>query len=79
MTIYGYARVSTQDQKLNRQLDALRDYGVECLYTDKLSGKDFNRPGYTIEAGRGTNPLPISQFDKIYADNLGILVYGAMV
>ena len=38
MTIYGYARVSTQDQKLNRQLDALRDYGVECLYTDKLSG-----------------------------------------
>ena len=46
MTIYGYARVSTQDQKLNRQLDALRDYGVECLYTDKLSGKDFNRPGY---------------------------------
>ncbi len=36
----------------------------------------FRRPGYTIEAGRGENPLPISQFDEIYADNLGILVRG---
>ena len=29
----------------------------------------FDRPGYTIEAGLGTNPLPISQFDNIYGDN----------
>ena len=36
----------------------------------------YNRPGYTIEAGRGENPLPLSQFDKIYRDNLGILVTG---
>ena len=36
----------------------------------------FRRPGYTIEAGRGENPLPISQFDEIYRDNLGILVTG---
>lgn len=41
--------------------------------------QDFDRPGYTIEAGRGTNPLPIGQFDKIYRDNLGILTYGALV
>ncbi len=34
---------------------------------------NFDRPGFTIEAGRGVNPLPISDFDKIYADNLGIL------
>lgn len=34
----------------------------------------FRRPGYTIEAGRGENPLPITQFDEIYSDNLGILV-----
>lgn len=38
----------------------------------------FRRPGYTIEVGRGENPLPLSQFDKIYADNLGILVLAAM-
>lgn len=36
----------------------------------------FRRPGYTIEAGRGENPLPIGQFDEIYRDNLGILVSG---
>lgn len=34
----------------------------------------YNLPAYTIEVGRGTNPLPISQFDTIYEDNLGILV-----
>lgn len=38
----------------------------------------FRKPGYTIEAGRGENPLPISQFDEIYQDNLGILVTAAM-
>lgn len=37
----------------------------------------YNRPGYTIEAGLGENPLPISQFDQIYQENLGILVLGA--
>lgn len=40
---------------------------------------EYNRPGYTIEAGWGENPLPISQFDKIYADNIGILVLGAIL
>ena len=38
----------------------------------------FRRPGYTIEAGLGENPLPISQFDSIYRDNLGILVTAAL-
>lgn len=38
----------------------------------------YNKPGYTIEAGIGVNPLPISQFNKIYSDNIGILVYGAL-
>ena len=40
--------------------------------------KDFRRPGYTVEAGSGTNPLPLSQFDEIYRDNLGILVTAAL-
>ena len=35
--------------------------------------------GYTIEAGIGENPLPISQFDEIYNDNIGILILGAVV
>ena len=35
--------------------------------------QNYNRPGYTIEVGRGVNPLPLSQFSAIYSDNLGIL------
>lgn len=38
----------------------------------------FRRPGFTIEAGLGENPLPIEQFDEIYRDNLGILVTAAV-
>ena len=41
--------------------------------------QNYNRPGYTIEAGIGENPLPIEQFDDIYNDNLGILVLGAVL
>ncbi len=36
----------------------------------------YNRPGYTIEAGEGVSPLPLSQFSQIYADCLGILTLG---
>ena len=38
----------------------------------------FRRPGFTIEVGQGENPLPLTQFDKIYADNLGILTTAAL-
>ena len=37
----------------------------------------FRRPGYTIEVGKGENPLPLAQFPEIYRDNLGILVSAA--
>ena len=39
----------------------------------------FDRPGFTIEAGRGKNPLPVSDFDTLYRENLPILTYGALV
>ncbi len=39
--------------------------------------QNFRKPGYTIEVGEGENPLPLSQFDEIYRDNLGILVTAA--
>ncbi len=57
----------------------------ETPYASSFAGyKDwfiltYNRPGYTIEAGSGINPLPISQFPKIYQDNLSILVNGLAV
>ena len=40
--------------------------------------QNFRRPGFTIEVGSGTNPLPLEQFDEIYSDNLGILVTAAL-
>ena len=48
--IYGYARVSSKDQKLDRQLVELENYGiaVENIYFDKQSGKDFDRTNYQI-------------------------------
>ena len=40
--------------------------------------QNFRRPGFTIEAGAGENPLSIEQFPEIYRDNLGILVTAAL-
>ena len=42
--IYGYARVSTVDQNLDRQIDALKKYGVDILFCEKMSGTKKNRP-----------------------------------
>lgn len=41
--------------------------------------QEYRRPGFTIEAGSGVNPLPITQFNNIYRENLGILVLGMLV
>ena len=38
--------------------------------------QDWRRPGFTVELGTGTNPLPISQFDEIYEETLGIFLAG---
>jgi len=46
--IYAYGRVSAADQNLNRQTDSFVDFGVrkKNIYTDKRSGKDFERENY---------------------------------
>ena len=46
--IYGYVRVSTKEQNLDRQLIAMREAGVpeKNIFMDKQSGKDFDRPQY---------------------------------
>lgn len=51
--IYGYARVSTTDQNLERQLEELRKYIKDERYiiTDKASGKNFDRRGYNSLVG----------------------------
>ena len=71
---------------IGRQFENVSGYSLEDTpYNSSFAGykdwfiQDFNRPGYTIEAGLGVNPLPISQFNEIYRDNLGILILGAVL
>lgn len=69
MSIYGYARVSSKDQNLNRQLDALARFPVESknIFIDHESGKDFNRPGYRalLEALRQNDLVVIKSIDRL--------------
>lgn len=41
---FGYARVSTQEQELARQIDALKNYGVDEIFTEKMTGTKSDRP-----------------------------------
>ncbi|MFI3327270.1 MAG: recombinase family protein, partial [Clostridia bacterium] len=45
---FGYARVSTKEQNLDRQVEELKKYGIDerDIFLDKESGKDFNREAY---------------------------------
>lgn len=57
----GYA---LQDTPYSSSFAGFKDWFIQT----------YNLPAYTMEVGLGNNPLPISQFDKIYKDNIGILV-----
>ena len=70
--IVGYARVSSKEQNLSRQIEALKNYGVQedNILTDKASGKDLNRPAYTsLKVGFGRlvkgDTLVIKSLDRL--------------
>ena len=42
--VFGYARVSTEQQNLDRQIDMLQKYGVDFIYNEKMTGTKRNRP-----------------------------------
>lgn len=76
-TVYGYARVSSRDQNLNRQLDALGAYGVEPanIFADHASGKDFDRPRYrgllrALDSGDVLVVLSIDRLGRNYSEIL---------
>ncbi len=64
---YGYIRVSTKEQNEDRQVIALREYGVDKIYMDKQSGKDFNRPNYQklIRKMKSGDTLVIKSIDRL--------------
>jgi len=63
----GYARVSTQDQNLDLQNDALKAAGCENIYTDKMSGTKKNRPGLEEILGfiRKGDTLVVWRLDRL--------------
>lgn len=66
---YGYIRVSTKEQNIDRQLIALQEFGVidRYIYTDKLSGKDFERPQYRrlVKKLKPGDTLVIKSIDRL--------------
>ena len=68
-TMYGYARVSTRDQNLARQIDALEEFGVERrrIFTDTASGKDFQRPAYQrlVRRLRTGDTMVVKSIDRL--------------
>lgn len=74
---YGYIRVSTKEQNETRQIDALMKWGVSKnkIFTDKQSGKDFNRPQWsslmkTIKCG---DLIVVKSIDRLGRDYNEIL------
>ena len=65
--IYGYVRVSTKEQNEDRQLLAMREFEVDSIYTDKQSGKDFERPQYQrmLRKLKKDDTLVIKSIDRL--------------
>lgn len=63
----GYARVSTKDQNLDMQIDALKKEGCERVYTEKMSGGKRERPELEklLAHLRGGDVLVIWKFDRL--------------
>lgn len=66
---YGYVRVSSKEQNIDRQLIALQDYGIQSrdIFIDKLSGKDFERPQYRrlVKKLKPGDTLVIKSIDRL--------------
>ena len=69
---YGYIRVSTREQNEDRQLVAMRDFGVtdSNIHLDKQSGKDFQRPAYRrlLKKLKPGDTLIIKSIDRLGRD-----------
>ena len=76
----GYARVSTSEQNLDRQLDKLKEYGCTKIFTDKISGSRSERPGYDemlkyLRAGDTVVTISFSRLSRSLSDLLHKIEY----
>lgn len=66
---YGYARVSTKEQNEQRQMIALREFGIDAkrIYMDKQSGKDFERANYKklLRKEKSGDTLVVKSIDRL--------------
>ncbi len=65
--IFGYARVSTQDQNLDAQLDALKAAGAERIFKEKITGKAKSRPELDklLEQLRTDDVIVVTKYDRL--------------
>ena len=84
---WNYQNINPQNgYEIGKIFEKVSGYNLtDVPYNSSFAGykdwfiQNYKRLGYTIEAGIGENPLPISQFDEIYNDNIGILILGMKV
>ena len=71
-TIFGYARVSTSDQNLTRQIEQLREHIADkrCIITDEASGKNFDRKGYNTLIGTSESMPLLHEGDLLIITSL---------
>ncbi len=76
---FGYIRVSTNEQNLDRQLEAIKPYLTDekYLYSDKASGKDMERDGFQnmLKAMREGDTLYIKSIDRLGRNKAQIKKY----
>ena len=53
--VIAYARVSTENQKLDRQIDSLKSAGAEKLFTEKVTGRNTDVPVITVNSSSEKN------------------------
>ncbi|MFC5734198.1 M14 family metallopeptidase [Cytobacillus gottheilii] len=77
---WGYEGLEPpESQVIADEFERVSGY-TSVQYIDSFAGykdwfvQEFRKPGFTIELGKGINPLPLSQFDEIYEEVLGIFL-----
>lgn len=65
--IFGYARISTEDQLLDAQLDALTVAGADRIFSDKITGSSRSRPELDrmIEQLRDGDVVVVTKYDRL--------------